>query len=117
MTVNRLDAAVRDLARRERTTLQNIDQWSTGDPDPPNIADLGAWATRQGIDDVIWTALGPRFEDEDGRVPTVGQAVAYLRKLSGEGKAAGAKEYVRRAPVDTAYRRRIVRSLGWAPDD
>ena len=75
------------------------------------------WATRQGIDDVIWTALGPKFDDQDGRVPTVDQAVAYLRKLSDEGKAANAKEYVREAPVDTVYRRRIVHALGWAPDD
>ena len=102
MTVDRLDAAVRDLARREKTLVQHIDQWSAGDPDPPNIAGLGAWATRQGVDGVIWTALGPKFDDEDGRVPTADQAVAY---------------YVRRAPVDTVYRRRILHALGWEPDD
>ena len=117
MTVNSLDAAMRELARRERTTVQNIDRWSTGDPDPRNIADLGAWATRQGVDDVIWTALEPRFQGEDGRAPTADEAVAYLQRLSDEGKAGKAEEYVCKAPVDTVYRRRIFRSLGWTPVD
>ena len=116
MSVDRLDAAVQALAVREGITGnvdKNIGRWFPGAADPPNIGDLGSWATRQGIDDVIWTALGPRFQHDDGRAPTADEAVAYLRKLFDEGKAAKAEEYVRLAPVDTAYRRHFVRSLGW----
>lgn len=121
MTVDRLDAAVVALATREGTTVYNIGRWSTGASDPSNIADLGSWAARQGIDSVIWTALGPNFRHNDGRprtaAPTADDVVAYLRQLSNDGKAANAAEYVRRAPVDTAYRQRIVDSLGWAAVD
>ena len=121
MTVDRLDAAVEALAAREKITGsvdKNIGRWRTGAPDPPNIANLGTWAEEQGIDSVIWTALGPKFQHTDGRprtaAPTVHDAVAYLRRLSNDGRAANAHEYVRRAPVDTAYRQRIVCSLRWA---
>ena len=121
MTVDRLDAAVAALAKREGTTVRNIGHWSTGASDPPSIASLGFWAAQQGIDSVIWTALGPKFLYNDGRprtaAPTADDAVAYLRQLSNEGKAANAAEYVRRAPVDTAYRQRIVDALGWLPVD
>ena len=117
MTVDRLDAAVVALAKREGTTVHNVGRWSTGASDPANVANLGSWAAQQGIDSVIWTALGPKFQHNDGRprtaAPTADDAVAYLRQISNEGKAAKAEEYVRRAPVDTAYRQRIVRSLGW----
>ena len=91
---------------------KKIGRWSTGAPDPPNSADLGSWAMQQGITDVIRTALGPKFQHVDGRAPTADHAVAYLQKLSDEGKAGKAEEYLRRAPIDTAYRRRIVHSLG-----
>ena len=121
MTFDRLDAAVVALAKREGTTVQNIGRWCTGASDLPNIDNLGPWAAQQGIDSVIWTALGPKFQHNDGRpltaAPTAVDAVAYLTQLSNDGKAANAKEYVCRAPVDTAYRQRIVHSLGWAPVD
>ncbi|MYN65502.1 MAG: hypothetical protein F4X11_10800 [Acidobacteria bacterium] len=120
MTENRLAAAVRALAARERITGsvdKNIGRWSAGKADPPNISDLGSWAAKQGVDHVIWTALGAKFQGEDGRAPSAEEAVAYLQRLAGEGKADNAQEYVCKAPVDTVYRRRIVRSLGWTPVD
>ena len=92
----------------------NIGRWSNDEADPTDIPSLGAWATDRDIQHVIWTALRPKFCDLPV-APTEDQAVAYLRRLSDEGRAAEAEKYVRRAPpkVDTAYRRRIVRCLGW----
>ena len=105
---------------RERITGsvdRNIGRWSTGAADPPNITDLGSWAAERDVDHVIWTALRAKFQRQDGRAPTADEAVAYLQRLSDEGKADKAEEYVCKAPVDTADRRRIVRSLWWTPVD
>ena len=126
MTVATPDEAVRKLARREYRCIPeagidswsktNIDRWSKGDADPTAIPGLGVWATGRDIEHVIWTALRPKFCDLP-IAPTEDQAVAYLRRLSCKGKAAEAKKYVQRAPpqIDTAYRRRIIRCLGWTP--
>ena len=126
MTVTTLDEAVHALTRREcrgiadknvdRWSKDNIGRWSKDEPAPADIPGLGVWASDRDIQHVIWTALRPKFCDL--RVaPTEHQAVAYLRRLSDEGRATEAEKYVRRAPpqVDTAYRRRIVRCLGWTP--
>ena len=117
MTVDNLNGAVSDLAHREGTFQENIGHWSRGQADPKKIPGLGVWATSRDIDHVIWTALGQKFKGKDGRAPTEDEAVAYLKKLDDEGRAAKAKEYVRRAPpqIDTAYRGRIERCLGWTP--
>ena len=124
MTIATLDEAVRALTRREYRGIaernidswskDNIGRWSNDKADPTDIPGLGAWATDRDIQHVIWTALRPKFCDLPV-APTEDQAVAYLRRLSDEGRAAEAEKYVRRAPpqVDTAYRRRIVRCLGW----
>ena len=117
MTVDRLNDAVKHLAKRECTNLRNIKSWSTGDKDPPNIDNLGSWASGRCMDHVIWTALGPKFDEKDGRAPTEDEAIAYLRKLKDERKVARAEEYVRKAPsqIRTAYRRRIEHCLQWTP--
>ena len=126
MTVATLDEAVVALTKREHPGIAeltigqwsktNIGRWSKGDTDPVDIPGLGVWATGRDIQHVIWTALRPKFCDLPV-APTEDQAVAYLGRLTDEGRAAEAENYVRRAPpqIDTAYRRRIIRSLGWSP--
>ena len=117
MKEDSLGAAVTALATRERCPEKRIGRWPTGDDSPRHICNLGTWASRRDIHAVVWTALGPRFQGEDDRAPTEDEAVAYLRKLSDEGRGANAEEYVRRAPpqVDTAYRTRFERCFGWTP--
>ena len=117
-----LDSAVRNLAEREgrgrKFSLLNIGRWPERGADP-RILDLASWAGRQGADHVIWTALPPKFtdgesgKDQNGKWPSEDEAVEYLTNLPDDIRAA-AQEYVRRAPVDTAYRRCIFRELGWA---
>ena len=73
------------------------------------------WArSRDDVDHVIWTALGPKFRGDDP--PTEDQAVDYLSNLSGDHRSR-AEKYVRCASpqIDTAYRRRIIRCLRWIP--
>lgn len=116
MHVATLARAVEALRLREETSGRNIGRWSIGDDDPPLIAGLSFWASQREIKHVIWTALGPKFADEDGRLPTADDVVGHLKSLRGQ-EAADAETYVRRAPaqIDTAYRRRIANELGWTP--
>ena len=120
MTVDSLDNATKALAKRESIPIKNAEKdigcWSSGCEDPPNIIDLGSWASERGIDHVIWTALGPKFADKPGDAPTEDQAIEYLNNLSGDHRSR-AEKYVRCAPqqICTAYRLRIERCLGWTP--
>ena len=77
---------------------------------------LMEWAWERRIDAVIWTALPPRFDGIEGRVPSVEDAVAYLSGLTGE-TLQHARDYIEQVPeqIDTPYRRIIRRQLGWHP--
>jgi hypothetical protein len=82
------------------------------EPDPT----ISRWATAKNLEAAVWTNLGPRFAEIDGRVPTENEVVAYLRALESKKRTA-AEQYVRRAPrqIATAYRGAIERALGWTP--
>jgi len=113
-----LDAAIEALRKREgipKSAINKIGHWSTGEEVPRDIPDLPAWAVGKGIEAVVWTALGPKFDGNDGHVPTLEEAVEYLRTLSGAVRDE-AERYVRRAPVqiDTYYRRRFEAEFGWS---
>jgi hypothetical protein len=109
-----LEAAVEALAVREGAPANRIGRWSIGDPDP--FAGLTEWASARGLAHVVWTALPARFQQEDDRVPSSAEALAYLESLTGEVRGA-AERYIRRAPVqvDTDYRRRFAAELGRSP--
>jgi hypothetical protein len=113
-----LNTAKKALLGREGITAQDweskIGSWQTGQPAPANIPDLPKWTEVHGLDAVIWTALGPRFHDEDVS-PSADQVIGYLRTLTGPLRDT-AKEYIERAPrqIDTEYRRRIEAALAWS---
>lgn len=117
MKVGCLSGAVQALRKREGTSEKFVGRWSKCEKDPKDIRGLGSWASKRGVDHVIWTALGPEFPGVR-RAPTETKAVDYLNSLSGCSRLK-AEEYVRRAPpqIDTLYRRRIERCLGWKPCD
>ena len=110
-----LDGAIEALRSREnilKKAVSKIGHWSIGEELPGYITDLLEWVRSRGIESVIWTALGPKFNKKDGEVPTADQAVQYLRSLSGSVKDE-AEKYVRNAPpqIDTDYRRRFEAEL------
>jgi hypothetical protein len=121
-----LDVQTPDEARdalriREGIGLRHREQWigmwaEKSESPIPAVAD---WAQSFQLPGVVWTALPPRFEGQNGRVPSVEEAISYLRGLSPEQRYR-AERYVRRAPaqIDTPYRRRFVEEFGWtaAPD-
>ncbi len=114
-----LDDAIEALRSREnisKKAVSKIGHWSIGEESPDDIPDLPEWNRGRGIESVIWTALGPKFNKKDDEVPVADQAVQYLRSLSGSVRDE-AEKYVRNAPpqIDTDYRRRFEAELGWSP--
>ena len=79
------------------------------------------WIKNTGIDVVIWTNLGEKWEvkNDDGEViDTIvpDERVDYLKNLKNH-KRALAEEYIRRTPtqIDTHYRSLIEKELDWKP--
>ena len=112
-----LDDAKRRLAEREGVRKENIGKHIGSWPhtSPPTISGLGEWAVARNIDAAVWTALPPKF-DNDETFPDEDQIIAYLGDLTGPERDE-AERYVRQAPrqIDTRYRRRIEAVLGWSP--
>lgn len=107
-----LSEAVEQLSIREGTTSKKIGRW----PDSNGYEygnEIGDWALSNGINGVVWTALGPKFNSENGRRPSQVEAVQYLRDLTGIALSL-AREYVAKAPpqIDTDYRRAFRNALG-----
>lgn len=94
---------------------KSIGSWSRGDANPDCILEIEPWAASRGIESVVWTALPPKFNEQDGAGPSADEAVAYLRGLTGPTRDL-AEQYIRQAPqqVDTAYRRKFEAVLGWS---
>jgi len=119
MASTELDEARAALRDREQITAKEwnafIGAWKRGDPAPDTIPEISGWAEARGIDGVVWTALGPKFDGlEKGDRPSVEQVIAYLSGLTGPRRE-HAKNYIEQTPrqIDTEYRRRIEASLGW----
>lgn len=77
---------------------------------------IAAWLKEKRIDAAVWTAVPPKFDGQEGKVPTADQVVGWLDSCEGEQRAA-AEDYIRRTPahIDTHYRRIIEAQLGWRP--
>lgn len=107
--------ALRDREGIPKDKLDRIGLWKTGQSAPNYISQLPQWATAVGVDAVIWTALGPKFNGKD-QTPTCDQVITHLRSLDGNARAV-AEKYVRHTPpqIDTKYRRRIEAELRWLP--
>ena len=92
-----IDDARSKLALREGTLIERIGVWPFK-TECPHSEIIGCWATANGIDAVMWTALGPKFDSKDDKIATLAQAIAYLRSLVNRGISGSAEEYVRKAP-------------------
>lgn len=113
--VDTLNEAREALRRREKTSKVNVGYWSPATHSHHEEAKvIGEWAKAKGVEAVVWTALRPKFNGEDGRVPTEGEMVAYLKSRDTSAKEL-AREYIERAPeqIRTPYRAAIERELGW----
>lgn len=110
--------ALRDregIRRNDWTSL--IGSWQRGESDPEPIPELAEWAQARGVDAVVWIALGPNFNSQNIS-PSIDQVLEYLRNLKGSVRDE-AERYIRCAPrqIDTEYRCRIEKELGWSYRD
>ena len=91
-----LAVAVRALCDREGIADEKcsswIGSWKRGFQAPDNIAGLPVWAEAHEIDAVVWTALGPRFENK-ARSPSADEVIKYLRGLREPLRSRGGKDH------------------------
>lgn len=114
----RLGDAREALRDREGCQMAAVGLWPGADEHKRlgGVA-IAAWANEHGMDHVLWTALGPKFGNVNGRQPaSADEAVEYLRSRPPE-VLAQAEEYVRKAPtqVRTPFRVAFEEQLGWTP--
>ena len=118
LAVADLPAARERLRERERIDPDRPEWIGSlpGDPQQLFAVDIEAWRVEAGIDAVVWTALPPRHQGEEGRMPTAEEAVAYLAGLEGKRRA-HARDYIERMPPEfaTPHRDAIEARLGWKP--
>ena len=122
LDVRSLEEARKVLHERECKYESDIGIWSAtcSSADPGNIQhavaeDIGAWAEAKGVEGVVWTALGPNFDNDRRTKPNCDRIISYLKDLVERNEHRNAEMYVRSAPsqIRTAYRERIERELGW----
>ncbi len=117
LNVPDLAAAVEALRQRERMPSSNrIGRWPDGAPNS-QAKIIAAWAKERGLQGAVWTALPPKWNDEE-RVPSCDEVLGYLAALTGDTQQQ-AEEYVRRSPlaVRTPYRAAIEAELDWTPEN
>jgi hypothetical protein len=121
LDVHSLEDAMSALAEREKMTKEELEDHSVGawsrSRKQGMCADLiEAWAEQNELDGVVWTALRPRSKGIIGRIPSEDEVVEFLEDLKRHGRAGPAEEYIRKAPIQTAYVRRVRRVIDeWAP--
>lgn len=112
-----LEQACSDLASREGIPKQRTDGVGTlMVHDDARVDGLNKWALDRGLDAVIWTALPPRYQNIENRIPTAYQALRYLESLGPEDQA-HARSYIEQVPeqIRTPYRNLFEVELGWQP--
>lgn len=117
MDLPSVSAAIDALASREGCNRSRIGFCSLQDISYARIGwPIHDWMEKQNLEAVVWTMLPPKFHRKNGVVPSVEEAVEYLRMRRGQ-ELLDAREYVERAPaqIRTPYRTRFEKELGWLP--
>ncbi|MFJ4453224.1 hypothetical protein ACIP1G_04935 [Pseudomonas sp. NPDC089392] len=75
---------------------------------------LNSWALTHRLDALVWTALPPRYQNIENRIPMAPEAAEYLMSLD-ETTQAHARDYLNKVPgqIYTAYRQFCAERLGW----
>lgn len=107
LAVTDLKEAIQVLQHREKTPKESsIGRWPNATAGKwPYSAHVAAWAEARGLAGVVWTALLPGWIGSRGVVPSMEEAVAYLRGLD-PAMSALAGSYIRYTPaqIATAFR-------------
>ncbi len=107
-----LDTACQALRVREQIPEQRDDGVGLYVPARNDQGVLADWALERGVDALVWTALPPRIDNQEGRLPSRRQAIDYLQGLQGETRE-HARDYLARVPeqIATPWRREVMRAL------
>ncbi len=119
MATDDLDKAKSSLQTREGIPEKKLDKLIASVTSNEETTDsikliIQNWVKRLELDAAIWTNLPPKYNNTDGQVLTIDEAVSYLRD-SDINTRITAEEYIRKAPkqIDTDYRRRFEAEFGW----
>ncbi|CAG8865708.1 hypothetical protein PS627_01627 [Pseudomonas fluorescens] len=114
LEVDDLASACAMLKEREQIPGHRSDGIGSLIVSPDATGALCEWALASGLDALVWTALPPRFDDIENRVPSEREVLGYLGSLQGE-TLEHARRYIEQVPlqIQTPYRAAIARSLGW----
>lgn len=114
-----LAEAARDLARRERCAPEHIGALHrhngfTRAKQPQTVTLIEAWLHASHYDGAVWTDIESNFHATTGRPFTTGNAIDYLRNLTGESLRE-ARRYIENAPreVATPLRRELLGHDWW----
>lgn len=112
LDVSSLEDGAAALRAREGTKPGWIGRWPSH-RDDRYANDIGEWARAKDLDGVVWTALPPKWGEENGRIPTVVEVMEYLSALTNE-TAQEPFKYIRNAPpqIRTPYRESLARLVG-----
>ena len=116
---DRIEAAVEDLARRERAPLEHIGALCRASGPvqggKPEVAEaVRLWCEAGGWAGAVWTDLPANFAAELGEAFSIPRALAYLRTLDGAGLDEAVR-YIEQAPpgTDTPLRRALGADDWW----
>lgn len=116
---DRIEAAIEDLARRERAPAERIGALCLvsghAQGSKPGVAEaVRRWCAAGGWAGAVWTDLPSNFAEELGAPFSIQRAVAYLRGLAGESLDEAVR-YIERAPpaTDTPLRRALQADAWW----
>ena len=101
-----LAEAVIALTKRENTKPEWIGRWPDSSEETYlHCKIIESWAVEKGLSGVVWAALPPRWDEQNGSIPSLEDALAHLRSL-GSQEVKPAIEYILRAPaqIKTPYR-------------
>ncbi len=116
---DRIDAAIADLARRERAPRAHIGALCLASGhvqgSKPAIAEaVRLWCEAGGWAGAVWTDLPSNFAEELGESFSIPRALAYLKTLTGESLDEAVR-YIEQAPAatDTPLRRALAADRWW----
>lgn len=114
LDVKTIEHATSLLREREQIPADRVDGVGSLILKNTPTGPLAEWAAGKALDAVIWTALPPRLNHIEGRIPSAEDALNYLNTLTGEKKE-HAQSYMQQVPAqfETPYRQVIRQRLGW----